>query len=65
MKQLIEDDKKRYATITCNKDGAALFKSSNCSIWPIWDILLHLARIKKKIVNIYKSLNFFSVASFY
>ena len=36
IKQLSEDDKKRYATVTFNTDGAPLFRSSKCSIWPIF-----------------------------
>ena len=34
MKQLSGNDKKRYTTVTFNTDGAPLFESSKCSIWP-------------------------------
>ena len=36
VKSLSEADKHQYATATFNTDGAPLFESSTCSIWPIY-----------------------------
>ncbi|XP_051172372.1 uncharacterized protein LOC127288776 [Leptopilina boulardi] len=36
VKSLSADHKHTYATVTFNTDGAPLFKSSNCAIWPIY-----------------------------
>ncbi|XP_043476020.1 uncharacterized protein LOC122507401 [Leptopilina heterotoma] len=39
---LNEEDKHNYATVSFNTDGAPLFESSSCTIWPIYLMLNEL-----------------------